>query len=150
MAARPKTQKTLEDLFYETLKDIHFAEKQILRALPKMAKAADSEDLRKAFETHRDETEGQIERLVQIFELIEKPARTKTCDAVLGIVEEGPGVNFQQVAQLSHSFVSSPAPVTRRIRGRRSSTEETARGCSTPSWRSFWPIRPSVCPSWCG
>ncbi len=89
MAARPKTQKTLEDLFYETLKDIHFAEKQILRALPKMAKAADSEDLRKAFETHRDETEGQIERLVQIFELIEKPARTKTCDAVLGIVEEG-------------------------------------------------------------
>ncbi len=61
----------------------------ILRALPKMAKAADSEDLRKAFETHRDETEGQIERLVQIFELIEKPARTKTCDAVLGIVEEG-------------------------------------------------------------
>ena len=89
MAARPKTQKTLKDLFYETLKDIHFAEKQILRALPKMAKAADSEDLRKAFETHRDETEGQIERLVQIFELIEKPARTKTCDAVLGIVEEG-------------------------------------------------------------
>src|SRR5687768_17622928 len=89
MAARPKTQKTLEDLFYETLKDIHFAEKQILRALPKMAKAADSEDLRKAFETHRDETEGQIERLVQILELIEKPARTKTCDAVLGIVEEG-------------------------------------------------------------
>ncbi len=57
MAARPKTRKTLEDLFYETLKDIYFAEKQILRALPKMAKAADSEDLRKAFETHRDETE---------------------------------------------------------------------------------------------
>src|SRR6266404_6856292 len=89
MAARPKTQKTLEDLFYETLKDIHFAEKQILRALPKMANAADSEDLRKAFETHRDETEGQIERLVQIFELIEKPARTKPCNAALCTDEAG-------------------------------------------------------------
>jgi ferritin-like metal-binding protein YciE len=113
MAARPKTQKTLEDLFYETLKDIHFAEKQILRALPKMAKAADSEDLRKAFETHRDETEGHIERLVQIFELIEKPARTKTCDAVLGIVEEGKEVmeDFEGSEALDAGLLASAQAV---------------------------------------
>lgn len=82
-------QKTLEDLFYETLKDIYFAEKQILKALPKMAKAANSDELRQAFEKHRDQTEGQVERLEEIFEHIQKPARGKTCDAIIGIVEEG-------------------------------------------------------------
>jgi len=62
MAARPKTQKTLEDLFYETLKDIHFAEKQILRALPKMAKASSNSQLRQAFENHLRETSEQVSR----------------------------------------------------------------------------------------
>jgi ferritin-like metal-binding protein YciE len=77
----------LEDLFTETLKDIYFAEKQILRALPKMAKEAGSPELREAFETH-DETEGQVERLNQIFESMGRPARGKTCEAILGIIDE--------------------------------------------------------------
>jgi ferritin-like metal-binding protein YciE len=81
--------KNLNDLFLDTLKDIYFAEKQILRALPKMAKAASSDKLRAAFEKHHGETEGQVERLEQIFELIDKPARGKTCDAIQGILEEG-------------------------------------------------------------
>lgn len=82
-------EKTLEDLFHDTLKDIYFAEKKILAALPKMAKAAHSEELRAAFEKHHVETEGQIERIEEIFELMEKPARGKTCPAILGLVEEG-------------------------------------------------------------
>jgi ferritin-like metal-binding protein YciE len=81
--------KTLKDLFNETLKDIYFAEKQIVKALPKMAKAAHSPDLKKAFEVHREETQGQIERIEQIFELMEMPARGKTCDAIIGILHEG-------------------------------------------------------------
>jgi ferritin-like metal-binding protein YciE len=81
--------KDLNALFYETLKDIYFAEKQILRALPKMAKSAQSEELRQAFEAHRDQTEGHVERLDQIFELIGKPARGKTCEAINGIINEG-------------------------------------------------------------
>jgi ferritin-like metal-binding protein YciE len=81
--------KDLNDLFHDTLKDIYFAEKQILKALPKMAKAASSDKLRAAFEKHHDETEGQVERLEQIFELIDKPARGKTCDAIMGILDEG-------------------------------------------------------------
>jgi ferritin-like metal-binding protein YciE len=81
--------KDLNDLFLDTLKDIYFAEKQIYKNLPKMAKAAASDQLRAAFEKHHGETEGQIERLEQIFELLGKPARGKTCDAIQGILEEG-------------------------------------------------------------
>jgi ferritin-like metal-binding protein YciE len=84
-----KEPKTLEDLFHDTLKDIYFAEKKILTALPKMAKAAQSDELRAAFEKHHAETEGQVERLEQVFELIGKKAQGKTCDAIVGIVEEG-------------------------------------------------------------
>jgi len=84
-----KEPKTLEDLFHDTLKDIYFAEKKILTALPKMAKAAQSEELRAAFEKHHAETEGQVERLEQVFGLIGKKAQGKTCDAIVGIVEEG-------------------------------------------------------------
>ncbi|MGC1560004.1 MAG: ferritin-like domain-containing protein [Bradyrhizobium sp.] len=82
-------EKDLNDLFLDTLKDIYFAEKQILKALPKMAKAASSDKLRAAFEKHHGETEDQVERLEKIFELIDKPARSKTCDAILGILDEG-------------------------------------------------------------
>lgn len=86
MAAK---EKTLHDLFLHTLKDVYYAEKQILKALPKMAKAAESEELRNAFETHRDETEMQIERLEEIFKLLGKPARGMQCEAINGIIEEG-------------------------------------------------------------
>src|SRR3954469_11650533 len=78
----PAKDKDLNDLFLDTLKDIYFAEKQILRALPKMAKAASSDNLRAAFEKHYGETEGQVERLEQIFEMLDKSARGKTCDAM--------------------------------------------------------------------
>jgi ferritin-like metal-binding protein YciE len=81
--------KNLNDLFLDTLKDIYYAEKQILKALPKMAKAAHSDQLRAAFEKHHDETEGQVERLERVFELIDKPARGKTCAGIQGILEEG-------------------------------------------------------------
>jgi ferritin-like metal-binding protein YciE len=82
-------EKDLNDLFVDTLKDIYYAEKQILKSLPKMAKAAKSDQLRAAFEKHEEETEVQIERLEQIFELLGKPARGKKCDAIEGILDEG-------------------------------------------------------------
>src|SRR5215471_16547474 len=82
-------QAGLQDLFVETLKDIYFAEKQILHALPKMAKEASSPELKQAFETHRDQTEEHVERLNQIFELMRRPARGKTCEAIMGIIDEG-------------------------------------------------------------
>lgn len=81
--------KNLSALFLDTLKDIYYAEKQIYKSLPKMAKAAQSDQLRAAFEKHHDETEGHIERLEQIFELLGKPARGKKCDAIEGILDEG-------------------------------------------------------------
>jgi ferritin-like metal-binding protein YciE len=81
--------KELKDLFLDTLKDIYFAEKKILSALPKMAKAAQSPKLIAAFEKHLGETEGQVERLEQVFASIDETARGKTCDAIMGILEEG-------------------------------------------------------------
>ena len=82
-------EKTLQDLFHDTLKDIYYAERKILKALPKMARAASSDELKKAFEKHKEETEGQIERLQQVFEIIGKRAQGKTCDAIEGIISEG-------------------------------------------------------------
>jgi ferritin-like metal-binding protein YciE len=83
------TKKDLHELFHETLKDIYFAEKKILTALPKMAKAAQSDERKAAFEKHEAETEEHVARLEQVFEEIEETARGKTCDAILGIIEEG-------------------------------------------------------------
>src|ERR1700753_1017087 len=83
------TTKTLDDLFLDTLKDIYFAEKQVLKALPKMARAAQSEEGKAGFLQHRDETQGQIERVKKVFELLDKPARGKTCEAIQGIIAEG-------------------------------------------------------------
>ena len=94
-------EKTLDDLFLETLKDIFYAEKQILKALPKMARGAEAPELRTAFLKHKDETEVHVERLQQIFELLDKPARGKTCDAILGIIEEG--------KEVLEEFKGSPA-----------------------------------------
>lgn len=89
MATEPKK---LYDLFLDTLKDIYYAEKQILKALPKMARAATSPEVKKAFETHRDETETHVERLAEVFELLGKAPRGKTCDAILGIIDEGKSI----------------------------------------------------------
>jgi ferritin-like metal-binding protein YciE len=84
-----KEPKKLDELFHDTLKDIYYAEKKILAALPKMAKAADSDDLRAAFEKHHGQTEGQIERLDRVFEMIDKKPQGKKCPAIDGILEEG-------------------------------------------------------------
>ena len=98
MAKKPKL---LSDLFHETLKDIYFAENKILKTLPKMAKAAQSKDLQKAFAKHHRETEGQVKRLNQVFRIIGKPARGKTCAAINGITEEG--------AEIMKDFKGMPA-----------------------------------------
>jgi ferritin-like metal-binding protein YciE len=79
----------IEKLFVSELKDLYSAEKQITRALPKMAKAASTDDLRTAFETHLQETQGQIERLDRVFEILGKPATGKTCKGMQGLLEEG-------------------------------------------------------------
>jgi ferritin-like metal-binding protein YciE len=84
-----RTTKTLQDLFHDTLKDIYYAEKKILTSLPKLAKAAQSPDLQAAFEKHERETEGQVERLEQVFAIIEETPKGKTCDAINGILDEG-------------------------------------------------------------
>ena len=84
----PSKEKNLDDAFYETLKDVYFAEKLALKSLKKSSKAAKAPDLKRAFTTHAEETVHQIERLTQVFEIIGKAARAKTCDAMQGIVSE--------------------------------------------------------------
>ena len=87
--------KELKDLFLDTLKDIYFAEKKILSSLPKMAKAARSSKLRAAFEKHQVETEGQIDRLEQVFASIDESPKGKTCEAIMGILDEGKEVMYR-------------------------------------------------------
>lgn len=97
----PKQPKKLEELFHDTLKDIYFAEKKILSTLPKMAKAAQNESLQEAFERHRSQTEGHIERLEKVFSMIGKKPQGKTCKAILGITDEG--------AEIMEEYDGSPA-----------------------------------------
>ncbi|CAH1670341.1 YciE/YciF ferroxidase family protein [Chelatococcus asaccharovorans] len=106
-------EQNLETLFHETLKDILYAEKQILRALPKMARGAGSEELKQAFLAHRDETETHVDRLQQVFEMMDKPARGKTCDAILGLVEEGKEVmeDFAGTSALDAGLTASAQAV---------------------------------------
>jgi ferritin-like metal-binding protein YciE len=105
--------KTLSDLFLDTLKDIYFAEKQILKTLPKMARAAQSDELRAGFEEHQQQTEGQVERLEQVFEILGATPRGKTCDAILGITEEGKEImeEFKGTSALDAGLISSAQAV---------------------------------------
>src|SRR4051794_12915090 len=96
-----RTPKRLRDLFHNTLKDIYYAENKILKTLPKMAKAAQSPDLKAAFTKHERETRGQVTRLDKVFRIIGKPARGKTCDAINGIADEG--------AEIMKEFRGMPA-----------------------------------------
>ncbi|MBO1073391.1 YciE/YciF ferroxidase family protein [Roseomonas marmotae] len=80
--------KTFDDLFLHTLKDIYYAERQILKALPKMAKAAEDQSLRDSFMLHREQTQQQIERLQQVFEALGKRVQGVTCEAINGLIEE--------------------------------------------------------------
>lgn len=106
-------EKTLEDLFIDTLKDIYYAEKRILKALPKMAKAAESPKLKKGFEKHLAQTEGQVERLEQVFEICGQPARGKKCEAIEGIVAEGDEImkSFKGTDALDAGLISAAQAV---------------------------------------
>ncbi|MGC1465689.1 MAG: DUF892 family protein [Pseudolabrys sp.] len=96
-----KEPKHLDDLFHDTLKDIYFAEKKILATLPKMEKAAQSLDLKNAFAKHHTETEGHVARLEKVFATIDKKPQGKTCDAIVGITDEG--------AEIMKEYKGSPA-----------------------------------------
>ena len=97
----PKNPKQLNELFHDTLKDIYFAEKKILATLPKMEKAAQAPELKKAFAKHRAETEGHVMRLELVFKEIDAKPQGKTCDAIVGITDEG--------AEIMKEYKSSPA-----------------------------------------
>jgi len=92
---------SLKTLYIEELRDLYNAENQLLKALPKMAKAAQSPDLKKAFEKHRGETEGHVARLEKVFAAIDKKPQAKTCDAIVGITDEG--------AEIMKEYKGSPA-----------------------------------------
>lgn len=106
-------EKTLEDLFHDTLKDIYYAERQIVKALPKMARGAQSPELKAAFEKHRDQTENHVERLQQVFELIGKRAQGKTCEAIQGIIAEGEDImdEFKGTAAIDAGLISAAQAV---------------------------------------
>lgn len=82
-------EKNLDSLFYDTLRDMYYAERHILRTLPKLQKAAASDELKSAFEHHHTETEGQVRRLEKVFGLIDRKPTSKRCDAIDGILKEG-------------------------------------------------------------
>src|ERR1700675_1818887 len=98
MANQPKK---LDELFHDTLKDIYFAEKKILTTLPKMEKAAQAPALKSAFAKHKTETEGHVARLEKVFAAIDKKPQAKTCDAIVGITDEG--------AEIMKEYKGSPA-----------------------------------------
>lgn len=106
-------EKTLRELFHDTLKDIYFAEKKILAALPKMAKAAQSEKLKAAFEKHAGETEEHVARLEQVFKSIDESPKGKTCDAIMGIIEEGQEVmkEYKSTAALDAGLLAAAQAV---------------------------------------
>ena len=95
-SAAPKSteeiQSSLLEFFTDALKDIYWAEKHLVKALPKMKKAATSEELQEAIENHLEETKGHVERLEEVFELLEVKPQAKKCDAMAGILEEGDGI----------------------------------------------------------
>jgi ferritin-like metal-binding protein YciE len=96
-----KKPKLLSDLFHDTLKDVYFAENKILATLPKMAKAAQSRDLKAAFIKHERETRGQVKRLEQVFKIFGKKPQAKKCEAIMGITKEG--------AEIMTDFKGMPA-----------------------------------------
>jgi ferritin-like metal-binding protein YciE len=106
-------EKTLEDLFHDTLKDVYYAERKILTALPKMAKAAQAEDLKSAFMKHKDQTEVHVERLVEVFGIIGKKAQGKTCPGIDGILEEGAEIldDYKGTAALDAALIGAAQAV---------------------------------------
>jgi ferritin-like metal-binding protein YciE len=127
MERKVAVDKTLDDLFLDTLKDIFYAEKQIVKALPKMARAAQSAELKAGFEQHAEESEVHIDRLEQVFEALGKAARGKTCDAILGILEEGKTImdEFKGTSALDAGLISAAQAVEHY---------EIARYCTLKAW----------------
>ncbi len=120
-----KEPKMLDDLFHDTLKDIYYAEKKILAALPKMAKAAQNPELKAAFEKHHGETEAQVARLEKVFATIGEKPQGKKCAAIEGILDEGKEIiESTRVHRLSMRVLSPPP--------KRSSTTRSA---ATVRWR---------------
>jgi hypothetical protein len=117
--------KNLQELFHETLKDIYFAEKKLLSVRPKMAKAAQSQDLKAAFEKHETETQEHVDRLEKVFEEIDETPRDKTCDAIVDIIEESQEVMKESshealVAQVRSRTSARDTPPARAPGHRRS------------------------------
>lgn len=107
------SSKTLENLFHDTLKDIYYAEKKILKSLPKMVKGAKSEKLAAAFEGHKEETKIQINRLEVVFEILGKKPQGKTCPAIDGIIEEGEEIlkDYKDSEALDAALISTAQAV---------------------------------------
>ena len=99
----------LRDAFLDEIRDIYHAEKQLLKALPKLAKAASDNELRGALDTHLAETENQISRLEQVFELVGAKAETKTCAGMAGIIEEGSDVLDQESSPTLDALIIASA-----------------------------------------
>ena len=106
-------EKTLEDLFHETLKDIYYAERKILKTLPKLVKAAQAKELKSAFEKHRDQTEGHVERLVEVFDIFGQKPQGKTCPAIDGILKEGAEImeDYKGTAALDAGLIGAAQAV---------------------------------------
>lgn len=113
MKERSMTDKNLNDLFLETLKDVYQAERQFVRKLPTITKAATSPELREAFMSHKKETEGQIARIEQIFEKLGKRAAAKSSEAVKGMLEESDEIieDFKNSEALDAGLIASAQTV---------------------------------------
>ena len=113
MATKKKEEKTLADLFEHGLKDIYYAEKKILTALPKMAKAAETEELTAAFQKHEKETKGQVERLERVFQMMDQSAKGKKCPGIDGLIEEGKDIidEFKKTPALDAGLIAAAQAV---------------------------------------
>ena len=146
--------KGLNDLFKDTLRDVYYAEKQVLKSLPKMERAANAEEVKQAFRTHLKQTEGQIERLEKVFGMIDLTPRGKKCEAIDGILKEGDSVaeDYADTAALDAGLIAAAQAVEHYERspatapcaaGRRCWAWTRPRACSSrPSPRS---PRPTTC-----
>ena len=125
------TTKGMSELLVDFMRDVYYAERQILKALPKMAKATQNEKLKQALVHHREETEGQVERLQRAFEALGQRARGKTCEAINGIIEEGEEVihEFEQGPVRDAGIVANAQAVEHYEMARYGTIVAWARGC---------------------
>jgi ferritin-like metal-binding protein YciE len=109
----PRKPRLLSDLFHDTLKDVYFAENKILKTLPKMAKAAQSKELKAAFVKHERETRGQVKRLEGVFKILGKKPQAKKCEAIMGITKEGAEImtDFKGMPALDAGLVAAAQAV---------------------------------------